>query len=123
MSTTPASTSSISIVENTVLITARRVTASSRAPMCTSHTVIRADAATEAIAGTRRPELYHWPMAIETSRSAGELRAELESRGVEFVFAQFVDMHGKPNAKLVPVAHVEALFADGAGFAGFAAGD
>ena len=62
-------------------------------------------------------------MAIETSPSAGELRAELESHGVEFVFAQFVDMHGKPNAKLVPVAHLEGLFADGAGFAGFAAGD
>ena len=62
-------------------------------------------------------------MAIETSPSAGELRAELESRGVEFVFAQFVDLHGKPNAKLVPVGHLEDLFAEGAGFAGFAAGD
>ena len=62
-------------------------------------------------------------MAIETSPSAAQLRAELDERGVEFVFAQFVDMHGKPNAKLVPVAHLEGLFADGAGFAGFAAGD
>ena len=32
-------------------------------------------------------------------------------------------MHGKPNAKLVPVGHLEGLLADGAGFAGFAAGD
>ena len=39
------------------------------------------------------------------------------------MFAQFVDMHGKPNAKLVPVGHLEGLLADGAGFAGFAAGD
>src|ERR671915_1206537 len=62
-------------------------------------------------------------MAIETSPSADQLRAELDDRGVEFVFAQFVDMHGKPNAKLVPVAHLEGLFADGAGFAGLAAGD
>jgi glutamine synthetase len=62
-------------------------------------------------------------MAIETSPSADQLRAELDERGVEFVFAQFVDMHGKPNAKLVPVAHLDGLLADGAGFAGFAAGD
>src|ERR671916_461909 len=123
MSTTPASTSSISSVENTVVMTARRVTASSRAPMCTSHTVNRAGAATDAIAASGRARLYHWLMAIETSPSAAQLRAELDDRGVEFVFAQFVDMHGKPNAKLVPVAHLEGLFADGAGFAGFAAGD
>jgi glutamine synthetase len=62
-------------------------------------------------------------MAIETTPSADQLRAELDARGVEFVFAQFVDMHGKPNAKLVPVAHLEGLLSDGAGFAGFAAGD
>src|SRR5215207_10780083 len=62
-------------------------------------------------------------MAIETSPSADALRAELDDRGVEFIFAQFVDMHGKPSAKLVPVAHLEALLSDGAGFAGFAAGD
>src|SRR5215208_8039632 len=62
-------------------------------------------------------------MAIETSPSAGELRARLDELGVEFVFAQFVDMHGKPSAKLVPVGHLEGLLEDGAGFAGFAAGD
>jgi glutamine synthetase len=62
-------------------------------------------------------------MAIETSHSAERLRAELHERGVEFVFAQFVDMHGKPSAKLVPVGHLEGLLTDGAGFAGFAAGD
>src|SRR5215203_4502353 len=62
-------------------------------------------------------------MAIETTPSAAELRTQLTDQGVEFVFAQFVDMHGKPNAKLVPVAHLEGLFEDGAGFAGFAAGD
>jgi len=62
-------------------------------------------------------------MATETSPSAGELRAELDAKGVEFLFAQFVDMHGKPNAKLVPIAHLDGLLEDGAGFAGFAAGD
>ena len=34
----------------------------------------------------------------------------------------FVDMHGKPCAKLVPVSAIEGLLDDGAGFAGFAAG-
>ena len=42
---------------------------------------------------------------------------------IEFLFAQFVDMHGKPNAKLVPARHFDDLLDDGAGFAGFAAGD
>src|SRR3974377_2125159 len=32
-------------------------------------------------------------------------------------------MHGKPNAKLVPASHLDGLFVDGAGFAGFAAGE
>src|SRR3984893_16817026 len=42
--------------------------------------------------------------------------------GVEFVLAMFVDMHGKPCAKLVPSSAIEGLVAGGAGFAGFAAG-
>jgi glutamine synthetase len=62
-------------------------------------------------------------MATDTSPSAGDLRKELDDLGVEFLFAQFVDMHGKPNAKLVPVGHLDGLLEDGAGFAGFAAGD
>jgi glutamine synthetase len=62
-------------------------------------------------------------MAIETSPGAEEIRKELDELGVEFLFAQFVDMHGKPNAKLVPVQHLDDLLTDGAGFAGFAAGD
>ena len=123
MSTTPASTASISSVEKTASITARSVVASSRAPMCTSHTLSGADRGTGPIAPHPARRLYHWPMAIETSPTPDQLRADLEAQGVEFVFAQFVDMHGKPNAKLVPVGHLEGLFADGAGFAGFAAGD
>ena len=34
----------------------------------------------------------------------------------------FVDMHGKPCAKLVPVAALEQTLDEGAGFAGYAAG-
>jgi glutamine synthetase len=51
------------------------------------------------------------------------VRTYVREQGVEFLFAQFVDMHGKPNAKLVPAHHLDALLGDGAGFAGFAAGD
>jgi glutamine synthetase len=55
--------------------------------------------------------------------SADEVREYVRANGIQFVFAQFVDMHGKPNAKLVPVAHLDDLFTEGAGFAGFAAGE
>ncbi len=57
--------------------------------------------------------------AITTSE---DLRAATERDGVEFLFAMFVDMHGKPCAKLVPVSALDGLLEDGAGFAGFAAG-
>src|SRR3954449_1274619 len=55
--------------------------------------------------------------------TADEAREYIRANGIEFLFAQFVDMHGKPNAKLVPASHFEDLLTDGAGFAGFAAGD
>ena len=51
-----------------------------------------------------------------------ELREQIEKDGVEFIYAMFVEMHGKPCAKLVPVAAIDGLMSDGAGFAGFAAG-
>jgi glutamine synthetase len=55
--------------------------------------------------------------------SADEVRAYVRNNSIQFLFAQFVDMHGKPNAKLVPAAHLDDLLNDGAGFAGFAAGE
>ena len=51
------------------------------------------------------------------------IRATMKDRGVEFIFAQFVDMYGRPSAKLIPAAHLDGLVEDGAGFAGFAAGE
>src|ERR1700728_2662915 len=50
------------------------------------------------------------------------LRARAESDGVEFIFAMFVDMNGKPCAKMIPVEALDVLTGGGAGFAGFAAG-
>src|SRR4051812_36064103 len=37
-----------------------------------------------------------------------------------YYLAQFVDIHGRPKAKLVPEKHREMIFTSGAGFAGFA---
>src|SRR6202035_3112447 len=55
--------------------------------------------------------------------NADDVRRIVKEAGVEFLFAQFVDMHAKPNAKLVPATHLHDLLEGGAGFAGFAAGD
>jgi glutamine synthetase len=45
-----------------------------------------------------------------------------EADGVEFLLALFVDLTGKPCAKLVPVAAADTLQDDGVGFAGYAVG-
>ncbi len=60
-------------------------------------------------------------VAPATSERA-DFESALERDGIEFLFAMFVDLHGKPCAKLVPVAALDGLLKDGAGFAGFAAG-
>ena len=44
----------------------------------------------------------------------------LKKHGIQFVLAQFVDIHGSAKAKCVPVGHFEELLTTGAGFAGFA---
>ena len=56
------------------------------------------------------------------SDAEAQLRSKAESDGVEFFFAMFVDMHGKPCAKMIPVEALDVLTGGGAGFAGFAAG-
>jgi glutamine synthetase len=59
----------------------------------------------------------------EHPQNEDDVRRIVADRGIEFLFAQFVDMHGKPSAKLVPAHHLDELLRDGAGFAGFAAGE
>jgi glutamine synthetase len=61
-------------------------------------------------------------MAADASKLE-KIRKETEKRGIEFFFAQFVDMYARPSAKLVPAANLDELVTDGAGFAGFAAGE
>jgi glutamine synthetase len=63
-------------------------------------------------------------MATTTSApSVEDIRRQSDERGVQFYFAQFVDMYARPSAKLVPAQNLDDLVNDGAGFAGFAAGE
>ena len=56
---------------------------------------------------------------IETAPSLAEL---VKRDSVEFILALFVDLAGKPCAKLVPAQAVEQLQTEGVGFAGYAVG-
>src|SRR5438445_3653654 len=58
-----------------------------------------------------------------TEPSVEEIRRLAQERGIEFYFAQFVDMYARPSAKLIPAASLDGLVSEGAGFAGFAAGE
>src|SRR4029077_14126366 len=62
-------------------------------------------------------------MAGATGPPVEDVRRESQQRGIEFYFAQFVDMYARPSAKLVPAANLDDIVNDGAGFAGFAAGE
>ncbi|MDQ3865311.1 MAG: type III glutamate--ammonia ligase [Actinomycetota bacterium] len=63
-------------------------------------------------------------MATRTAApSVDDIRRESEERGIQFYFAQFVDLYARPSAKLVPAQNLDDLVTDGAGFAGFAAGE
>ncbi len=62
-------------------------------------------------------------MPATVAPTIDSIRAEVKKRGIEFFFAQFVDMYARPSAKLVPAAYLDDLVTDGAGFAGFAAGE
>lgn len=46
------------------------------------------------------------------------VRKELKEAGVEFLLAKFVDIHGSPKVKQVPVECFDDIIDDGAGFAG-----
>src|ERR1700741_4648914 len=58
-------------------------------------------------------------MSLGAPLSLGSLARESQTN---YILALFVDLRGKPCAKLVPVEAVEQLENEGAGFAGFAAG-
>lgn len=47
-----------------------------------------------------------------------QIKERLREDGIEFVLAQFVDIHGAAKVKMSPVAALDALIDEGAGFAG-----
>ena len=51
-----------------------------------------------------------------------QVKELVEERGIEFFLCSFVEMNGMPKAKVVPATQLEDMAAEGAGFAGFAAG-
>ena len=52
-----------------------------------------------------------------------DLKALVQEKGIEYFLCSFVEMSGIPKAKLVPATALDDMVTDGAGFAGFAAGD
>ena len=62
-------------------------------------------------------------MAVAGHPKLDQVKDIARTRGIEFFFAQFVDLYGRPSAKLVPAANLDDLAREGAGFAGFAAGE
>ncbi len=49
-----------------------------------------------------------------------QARKFFKQHGIQFILAQFVDIHGAAKSKAVPVEHLDMVLTDGAGFAGFA---
>ncbi|MFC4070593.1 type III glutamate--ammonia ligase [Actinoplanes subglobosus] len=58
----------------------------------------------------------------QASSPVSELAQRAAAADVRFILALFVDLRGKPCAKLVPVEAVETLATEGVGFAGYAVG-
>ncbi len=52
-----------------------------------------------------------------------DIKSLVKDRGINYFFCSFVEMSGAPKAKLVPATHLESMASEGAGFAGFAAGE
>ena len=48
------------------------------------------------------------------------IRQQMQKDGIEFILAQFVDMHGSAKVKMVPASCFDDVIDDGAGFAGAA---
>ena len=61
-------------------------------------------------------------MTLDPSLEPVDLKTRAQKDGVRFLLALFVDLTGKPCAKLVPVEAADDLQHDGVGFAGFAVG-
>ncbi|MBC8351468.1 MAG: type III glutamate--ammonia ligase [Planctomycetes bacterium] len=49
-----------------------------------------------------------------------QIRKQMKKDGIEFILAQFVDIHGAAKVKMVPASSLDSMLDDGAGFAGAA---
>jgi glutamine synthetase len=81
--------------------------------------------ATTAAAPAGVPSAQSQPRPTETTpdtSTQASLAERVRADGVEFILALFVDLRGKPCAKLVPAQAVAQLEAEGVGFAGYAVG-
>jgi glutamine synthetase len=61
-------------------------------------------------------------MTLDPAPEPADLKTRAQKDGVRFLLALFVDLTGKPCAKLVPVEAADELQHDGVGFAGYAVG-
>lgn len=52
-----------------------------------------------------------------------QVKALAQEQGIEFFLCSFVEMSGAPKAKVVPISNIDEMASEGAGFAGFAAGE
>lgn len=52
------------------------------------------------------------------SASTSDLSTRLHAQGLHTLLVQFTDLHGTAKGKLVPLAHLDGVLRDGAGFAG-----
>lgn len=55
---------------------------------------------------------------MPSDTSIATWQAELRRLGVEYIFAQFSDVHGTAKGKIIPLAHLSDVQYPGAGFAG-----
>lgn len=49
-------------------------------------------------------------MNAASAESVGEIRDRLSDRGVKYLFGAYVDMHGVPKSKCVPIGHMSSMF-------------
>ena len=64
------------------------------------------------------PNLDFGELAAPKDLNPESAKKFLADKGIKFVLAQFVDIHGVAKSKAVPVSHLDDVLTDGAGFAG-----
>lgn len=59
-------------------------------------------------------------MGVTTMSIREQIRQRMKEDGIEYILAQFIDIHGVPKVKMIPVSHFDDAIDEGAGFAGAA---